>query len=209
MTKQNLIDLIQHRLSGGDTPQELKGKYHPRIIEKHCELALNYLVNTIAYKEAQRNMDWGVLDAYAKTYTDVEVLTDEIRNEKYSVLPSKYVALPKNRGIRMVAPIQGQDKPFVYRDNNTKWLYSSLDVNTVSADVRFYVEGEKIFYSEHIPNVITAVLIKMIVPFSDLGANDEVVIPQGFGKVVVDLVLQSMMGMPMEKVSNNNNANTP
>jgi len=208
MTKQNLIDLIKHKLAGGDCPQELKGKYHDEIVSKHITLALNYLINDVIYVRANKNKDWGSLDPYAKTFLGNIIKYNEERNERYIDLPSDYIPLPKNRGIRIVSPEQGQDKPFLYRDNNTSRIYKNLDVNDVYNEVRFYVEGNKLFFSEHLPNYVETVLIKIIQPFDAMNDDDNVVVPQGYGKVVIDLVFQSMMGMPLEKASNDNNANT-
>lgn len=209
MTKRNLIDLIKHRLAGGDCPQELKGKYHPKIIEKHIEIVLNYLIKTVAYKEAEREQDWGLLDSYTKTYTNVPILEDIERNEKYSVLPVNVIDLPQNRGIRFISDQQNQAMQYIYRDNNSVDIYSNLDIDRVSTKPRWYREKDKVYYSRHLSPMITGVLMKIIPNFSDLEDADESPVPSAYAKSIFDLVFQSMMGMPPEKVSNDNNANIP
>lgn len=209
MKKIEIIDLLKHRLANGDCPQELKGKYHPEIIGKHCVLALNYLIKEIAYKEAQRDNNFSMLDVYAKTFKNVEILKDTDRDEYYSLLPANVIPLPKNRGVRLISPMKNQKYSFVYRDNNTANIHGNLDVEDVLTRPRYYVEGDKIFYSKHLISDINKVLIKLIVDFDGLDDEDDVPIPSGYGKLIFDLVFQSMQGMGMEKVSNDNNANVP
>ena len=206
MTKEQLIDLIIDRLAGGDCPQELKGKYHPEIVSKHIGIAMNYLMQNIVLKEAERS-GMSVFDAYTKTFKNVDVLTDDDRNEKYSLLPCSVVVLPENRGVRMISPMHDQKTNFVYRSNNSVSIYGHLDVNFVSDRTRFYVEGSKVFYDEHLSDDIIKVLMKLIPEFDSLDDDDEVGIPSAYGKLIFDLVIQSMLGKPPEKMSNDNNAN--
>ncbi len=44
MTKRQFVELIQDRLSGGDMPDDMKGKMHPRVIEEWLGLALIFRV---------------------------------------------------------------------------------------------------------------------------------------------------------------------
>ena len=206
MTKEQLIDLIIDRLAGGDCPQELKGKYHPEIVSKHIGIAMNYLMQNIVVKEAERS-GTSVYDAYTKTFKNIEVLFDAYRNEKYSLLPCSVVVLPENRGVRMISPMHDQKTNFVYRANNSVSIYGHLDVNFVSDRTRFYVEGSTVFYDEHLSDDINKVLMKLIPEFDSLDDDDEVGIPSAYGKLIFDLVIQSMLGKPPEKMSNDNNAN--
>jgi len=209
MTKRNLIDLLKHRLAGGDCPQELKGKYHPKILEKHIEIVQNYLIKTVAYREAEKQNDWGLLDAYTKTYPNVAVNFDEERNEYYCDIPISIVDLPQNRGIRFISDRQNQAVQYIYRDNNSVDIFSNLDIDRVSTKPRWYRESDKVFFSRHLSSLINGVLMKLIPAFSSLEDNDEVSIPSAYAKSIFDLVFQSLMGMPPEKMSNDNNSNVP
>ena len=206
MTKEQLTDLIIDRLAGGDCPQELKGKYHPEIVSKHIGIAMNYLMQNIVYKEAER-YGMGILDAYTKTYKNVEVLFDDDRNEKYSILPCSVIMLPDNRGVRMISAMHDQKNNFIYRNNNDVSIYGQLDVDAISPRARFYVESKNVFYDTHLSSDITLVLMKLIPEFDSLDDNDEVGIPTAYGKLIFDLVIQSMLGKPLEKMSNDNNSN--
>ena len=210
MTREELTEVIIDRLANGDCPQEIKGKYHPEIVDAHIGMALDYLISKVMYPEAERAGDWGMLDAYAKPFTNVEILYDAERNEKYSNLPVQPVSLPKNRGVRLISAMRDQKYRFIYRDNNSNNIFGNLDVEDVILEPRFYVEGgRKAFYDGHLPINMDKVLMKLIVPFDQLDYEDDVTIPQGYGKLLFDMVFQSLAGIGLEKVSNDNNANIP
>lgn len=210
MTKENLIDLVQDYLAGGDMPQEIKGRFHDEIVAKHIALAMDYLVAKVLYPEAARNDNWGALDAYAKPFYNVPILYNEDRDEKYSIMPVQPISLPSNRGVRIVSSMKDQKNRFIYRDNNSNNIYGNLDVDSLDDTTRYYVENINLYYSEHINyKLMDKVLMKLIVPFDALDYEDDVNIPQGYGKLVLDLVLQSLLGKKLEKMSNDNNANIP
>lgn len=208
MTKEQLIDTIKDRLAGGDCPQEIKGRYHPEIISKHITLVLNYLIKSVAYKEAEM-YGWGILDGYSKAYKDVDVVFDASRNEYYSFLPCSVVQLPMNRGVRMISPMHDQKYNFIYRENNSISIYQHLDVDKIKGIPRFYVEGNKVFYSDQFNSDYTKLLMKVIPDFDSLDDEDEAQVPTAYGKMIFDLVVQSMQGKPFEKISNDNNPNQP
>jgi len=208
MKKIQLIKLVQHRLSGGNCPPALKGKYHPEIIAKHIQLAMNYLIKEITYLEAERNSDFTLLDDYIKTFTKIEVKEDSDREERFIDLPVRVVPLPKNRGIRFISDQKNQSVQYLYRENNSDDMYSDLDVDRISDRARYYKENDKIFFSRHLPSSIKHVLIKVIPDFESLDYEDELNVPSGFGKLIFDLVFQSMQGMPLTKKSNDGNPNT-
>ena len=44
MRKQELVDMVESRVSGGDTPADVKSSIHGAIIEKHLEAVYNELI---------------------------------------------------------------------------------------------------------------------------------------------------------------------
>lgn len=208
-TKENWVDALIDFFANGDCPQEMKGKYHPEIIAFHLGVALDYLITKVLYPEASKTNNWGMLDVYVKTYLNVPILDDTDRDERYSDLPIQPVNLPSNRGVRFISTNKDQSYRFIYRDNNTENIFGGLDVDEVITTPRYYVEGKKVFYSHHLPYDLKFVLMKLIPPFDALDDDDDVNIPQGYGKLVFDLVAQSLSGRKLEKVSNDNNSNIP
>jgi len=208
-TKENWIDVVVDYFASGDCPQEMKGKYHPEIVAFHIGIAVDYLVTKVLYPEASRDNNWGMLDVYVKAYPNTEILYDAERDEHYSVMPVQPINLPANRGVRSISAMKDQKYRFIYRDNNTSNTIGGLDVDSVILTPRYYVEGIKLFYSDHILPNMSKVLLKLIPPFDSLDYEDNVDIPQGYGKLVFDLVAQSLSGKKLEKVSNDNNSNIP
>jgi hypothetical protein len=203
MTKRQFIDLLKHKLAGGDCPQELKGKYHPEIISKHLSMAFNHAVNR-KYEQGVKKGNFDYLDAFTKTYSNIAIEEDETRDEKYSVIPKSYMTLPKNRGVRLVYPGSAVDRFFRYRANNRQTIMSMLDISQQAMHASFYVEGEKVWFW----NIgdYDSVTMKIVVSFDKLDDDDEVPIPMGYEKVIFDLVFQTMAELPPEKLTNDENS---
>lgn len=203
MTKREFIDLLKHKLAGGDCPQELKGKYHPEIISRHLSMAFNHAVNR-RYDQSVKKGNFDYLDAFTKTYAGVSVQYNDLRDEKYADIPVSYMSLPKNRGVRLVYPGSAVDRFFRYRANNRQTIMSMLDVGQQAEHASFYVEGNKIYFW----NIgdYDAITMKIVVAFDNLEDDDEVPIPQGYEKIIFDLVFQTMLEQPPEKLSNDENS---
>ena len=45
MTKEQIIELIQLNLQGGDAPADLQSRFHPKEIELYVDLAFESLFN--------------------------------------------------------------------------------------------------------------------------------------------------------------------
>jgi hypothetical protein len=74
MTKAQLRDLVKDYLAGGNCPPEIKGKYHPIIIERYIEMSYNDIVN----ESIQKSGDYSILDGCTKPYV-VPVVYDSSR----------------------------------------------------------------------------------------------------------------------------------
>ena len=206
MTKKNLIDLIIHKLSGGNTSPDIKSKYHPEIITKYIELAFNSLINTVQ-NQSIRYKDLGQLDSYVKTYSSVTVSYDDTRKEYYSDLPVNIIGLYMNRGIRYICPIYDQSYHFIYRKNNSTDIYSELEVSKIDSRPRYYLEGTKVFYDKMTTEIVdNGVLMKLIVPISVLDEDDEIPIPAGQEQYVIDFIMKYLQQMFPEDVNNDTNS---
>lgn len=208
MTKVELVDLVKHKLAGGDCPQELKGVYHPEILSKHITLALNYLIGTVLYRDSIKQNDYGALDAYSKSFIITNVEMDEIRGEFFFDLPVAIVSLPMGRGIRLVSYLKEHKNPFLYRQSGNVRLFENLDTDKLFGDVKYYIEGSRIRLSDAFEIENGEILLKCVCQFDNLEDDDIVNIPQAYNKLVFDLVIQSMQGRRLEKMANDGNANT-
>lgn len=202
MTKEQFTALAISYLAGGTAPSDIRGHYHPQIIEKYIELAYGEILygvnaNAIDYR------DFGQLDSYVKAYKNVAVQYDAERDEHYSLLPASVVQLPKNRGIRSISPSQDQRQKFWYSDNNTDDVYSELEVGKIINRVRYYVENNKVYYRNYDHN-FTGLLFKLIVPFSEFADEDNIAIPAQQNMQVFNMIVSLLRQTPPEKQSTNN-----
>lgn len=155
----------------------MESRFHPLVIEKLFEVIYNGMVyqanaNAIMYR------DWGQLDQYCKPYKNVAVSKDEDRNEYYSILPAPIMQLPENRGIRLISPMKDQKNKFLYIDNASGDIWGDADVFQVINEVTFYPENDRVYYGNFAEDYQTqGVLMKLIVPLSEFGTEDEIGIP--------------------------------
>lgn len=210
MRKQELIDMIESRLSGGDTIPDVKGRYHGGIITKHIEAAYNKLIRD-TFDEAEKNQDFSQLDTYARNFRAIAISDDADRSLKYSILPFPPVRLPQNVGIRMVSPEDDPTNPFAHVDSNSQAVFSTLDVGSVDTVPSFWIEkyagNEYRIYYDQVPGATTKVAILMLLPLSQYDDFDEVPMPAGQDLAVVDLIVERMSKMAQEDKINDNIAN--
>lgn len=202
MTREQFTSLIIDYLAGGICPADLRGRYHPQIIDKYVEMAYGdilYGVNA----NAVNFRDFGQLDSYTKAYKNVQVAHDSDRDEFYSILPATTVELPKNRGIRLISPMQDQKSKFWYSENNTADVFEELEVGTIVNKTRYYVEGNKVYYRNYDEN-ITDLLFKLVVPFSEFDDDEEVPIPAQQSTQVFNMIVTLLRQKPPEKQTNDN-----
>lgn len=206
MRKQELVDMIESRLSGGDTIPDVKGRYHGAIIIKHIEAAYNKLIRD-TFDEAEKKQDFSQLDTYAKNFRDIDVSDDADRSLKYSKLPFPPVRLPQNVGIRMVYPQDDPTNPFAHVDSNSQAVFSVLDVGSVDNVPSFWIEKYagneyRIYYDQ--VGAITKVAMLLLLPLSQYDDFDEIPMPAGQDLAVVDLIVERMSGMAQEDQINDN-----
>lgn len=206
MTKEQYVSLIIDYLAGGNCPADLRGRYHPQIIEKYLDMVFSEIVYQ-AHANAVTFRDFGQLDAYAKALKNVQVDYDQDRDEHYSVLPDTVIGLPMNRGIRSISPMQDQKSKFWYSENNTVDVYDELEVGMIINKTRYYVEGGRVYYRNYDDN-ITDLLFKLIVPIGSMDDEDEIPIPAQNNAQVFNMIISILRQKPPEKQSNDNNAKT-
>lgn len=205
MTKQNLIDLCIDYLTGDATP-EMRRKYHPVIIEKHIDAVFKQIVNEV-HKDAIKHCDYGQLDSFTKSYV-VDILTDTERDQKYSILPVSPIKLYKNRGVRSVTATKDRSYTFIYQENGSDDIYSPLECWQVSDKPRYEIEGNRVYFSEHLKQDIDKVRINIIASFESLDDTDEVSIPAGQERFILEQVAKLMLIKPTADTINDNNENS-
>lgn len=205
-TKQNWIDLVRELLSGGDAPAEIRGKYHPRIVEKYLELAYDDIVTEVA-KEGQITGDYSLLDMFALPYK-VAVQYDSAREQKYIDLPILVMPLPDGAAIRLVSAPKNQGQQFIRIAMNSQSVWNELEADRVDPKPGFYIENEIMYFDENFPYGLTDVLLKIVASFGALGKNDRIGVPGGKNEMMFAKVFNIMMqkkANPQDYYDDNNN----
>lgn len=205
MRKIHLIELVQDFLSGGDAPDDVKGKYHPEIIANLLALAYNEVVMA-AYMEGKTHSDYSVLDAWALNHT-INIVSGAVP------LPYPPVQLPNGMGIVQVAAGTDLNNTFAYRETNSNSVFNVLDVGSVSTKPYFYLEvnagsgsNSHVLQLGLVPDGCTSVKVKMIVPLDQVDDFATISIPAGKERMLIDSVIELMRAKPSEDTVNDNKA---
>ena len=191
-------ELITNYL-GSDINTDLRTRYHPAIIAEYFNIVYQDVISTV-YTQTAKTSDFGSLDAYCKAFENTPVEYSIARDEYYSIIPASYLTLPRNRGIRQISPMQDQSCKFLYRENNNVDVYSELEVSKVIPYTAFYVEGNKVFYSNY--NTLysnSGLLFKLICPLSEFGNDDEIGIPASQSGVIFEKIVTLLRQKPPQK----------
>lgn len=195
MKKNQLIELVKRNLGGGDSPSELRGRYHEREIELYLTLAFNSFLNRNATQKAELASELGrdawKFDALTKVYT-LDILKDATRNRYYSELPIHVLSISNNDGIRMVFPTQEEKSAFIPRRQLDTFLMDGLDVNQLSGMIYYSLEGNKLWYSGDIDSCWTSVMAKLVLEFNEFDDEDDINIPDGNDMQIVQMAIQML-----------------
>lgn len=206
MTKGQLVELIISDVAGGAIPSDLDSRYHPLVIEKYIDLVYSGILNQVSMNSIIYR-DWGQLDQYCKAYKNVSCSKDYDRMEWYSELPAKIIELTKNRGIRLISPMQNQADKFKYRDNSSEDVWSALESQNVVGYTNFYREGGRVFYGNFKEDYATeGLLFKLLVPMSEFDDDDEIGLPAAKSLEFVGMVRDMLLRRPPEDVAEDNNS---
>jgi hypothetical protein len=202
MLKSQWLDLTVDWLAGGACPADLRGRYDKRIIEKYLEIVYSDIIyNT--HRNAVQYSDYSQFDAYVKAYNDVPVLYDKPRNEYYCEMPAPCIELPKNRGVRLVAPMKAQRYRFIPTENNNADVRDALGTQSIVGYISFYREGGRVYF-RNFNTDYEKLLFKLLVPFSEFDDDDPIGIPAISSSQVFASIVQLMLQRPPEKNTNDN-----
>jgi hypothetical protein len=188
MTKEELIRFVILELGGGNTPASVEAKYTPQMVEKALELAFDDLCYQ-AYAFGLKTGNYDNLDMYVRSYK-MKVLTDTVRDEKYSIIPVIGTSVPDTVALRLLSPVKGQRLAFAPIENYSIPVWNELEVNQVDSRVSFYIENGHIYYDEKLPQEITEVMGKIVSPFSTFLDTDTVFVPFGQNTALLTQTIQ-------------------
>lgn len=186
MKKIEVIEMVQDFLAGGDAPADVRGKYHPQIISNNIATVFKDIVFK-TYLDAKNYSDYSPLDALAKKEKVTVLDANPTAKTGRGLLPYPPMQLPNNMGIRQVAPTDHPEEAFAYRENNSNFVFSQLEINTVSDRPYFSVEmntevsesATHVMKFGNLPDSCEEVEVMMIVPFEKIDDYDDVAFPPG------------------------------
>lgn len=195
MQKQQIIELIQRAISGGDAPADLKGRFHPKEIELYVALAFEALFNGYQSDRnemaAQMGLDAWKYDKLTKSYK-LDIEFDNDTEKFYSTLPINILSIVDNTGIRLIHPLKEETTAFFPRHQTDAFLMNGLDVNQFSNMVYYYLEGKTIWYTGSLDCNWKQVRAKLVLKFSEFDDTDDISLPDGKFPILMQMVMQMM-----------------
>jgi len=192
-----LRDQIIRRLVGGD--QISDSQIDPREIELLILQVLNAAIKIEYFTNIRAEDVHGVSGQYIATYI-CDVKKDLVRREDYITLTQPFVALPNDKGLDQITPMNGKCRFFIPVKVGFSSLYNGLPAGNLELKTGFYPERNKVFFTKDIMSQGTSkVMVKLIV-----AAGSDVVIPPDMEETIVKEVMSIMIPkMPQDKIVDN------
>jgi hypothetical protein len=125
------------------------------------------------------------------SFRDVEVEKDTGLDLFFATLPSTTISLPFDMGIHQVSRMKDQRAAFVPLRNGHLALFNGLQSEGLEGRIGYYVENDRIYFvNMTVTNEVSTLLMKLVVPLSVLGIDDEVNIPDDIQAEIVSFVVQ-------------------
>lgn len=204
MTKEELVKLIQTSLAGGNMNPDLKGKYHEGDIERYVEMAYSQMLSELS--DADIHAYYGQM---TKTLTTEDgsyalpVSKDEDLDLYYVSLPVSLAPIGQ-KALRVVSRAQDINNPFAIITPDAAGIMNHL-VDPYDNTISCYRQGDRIEFSNY-DKSITHVQVRAIPSFSDLDDEDEVYLPGGKPKYILDFVFSYygiVRGTPEDQQNDN------
>lgn len=196
--KEALIELIQARLAGQFAQKHLS-KFHTKVVE----YAIGRVYNDILLQVYAN--DPNDIDHYTKQYVGVAVTSDSSSLYDYSDIPENIVMLPDARsGVRMVSTDQGDDLEFVAVTKDEYKYLDGLEVESIDSTVSYAVENDRVVY-RGVGDSVTTVRMDLVIPFESYAYSDDIRIPSGQDMMLIERVVNLLMGTtPSDQLNDNN-----
>ena len=165
---------------------------------RHVASMVAQEVAVMARKNAFENSSNGDVtymnDTFITTYKNVNVLTDNVSNEKYCDLPATPVALPNNQEIVAVSLNTKTNKQFIPIKNKDRFMQSFL--RPIKGIVYFYAENGRLYFDNPENFQFTKITLKMAGALPSGNILDAPLnIPKNYESEIIDKVLNRLLTM--------------
>lgn len=207
VTLNILQERLIRKLSGGDIPNDTP--YDPAFAIEVIRDAMNEeLKREILTRRGGDSDDKSAVSQYIYSYS-VDVQVDTVTRRAYAALPSYFLSLKYNKGIRAVIPLSASSdilKGMIRIDNPTvtsRLPHADLEQNNQG----YYTEGMTVYFMRDIKrDRIDKVYIKLLVaaPIT-MGWDDPLPLtPESLGRIM-DIAEQRMMErVPQDRIADEN-----
>ena len=214
MTKGEMVELVYLYVSGGQLNADINIKRED--ISAMLAIAVNFIIlkeTRLRKREGMSELEGtesGVDSDFLGTfYLDVQY--DEQRGLYYIEPTVRVTPLPFNRGIDMVAPLQGHVN-YV----RMKGQFEDVGIGHVLRNqTRYWFErvgtAQRI-YLKNIPESVNTLMMKAVVSADDLGDDDEIPVPSGTEMEVLQVLQQWFSGekqIPEDLRNDNSDGSIP
>jgi hypothetical protein len=185
--------------------EQIRTLYYKGIPSDDASFSLRYIAEMVAQevafearKDAFENSNAGETtfanDAFISTFNNIAVLYDSTLKQKYSVMPSTPISLPKGQEIASITPlgIQGRRRQIIPMKNKDKFLQDLLD--PIRGAILAYRESNRIYYDNINQYMFTAVNISMVGAISTTGdlLDGDLNVPKNVESAIIDRVVTKL-----------------
>ncbi len=190
MTKIQLIEIINKRL-----PKKML----PQMMAMYIGQAFNELLFPLFRANISN------LDLFTKTYSDVNVDYDSAQDVYYSTLPVAIVQLPvAGEGVRDIRLMKEKGIKFVPM---TTVAMSILNDESITSVIGYCIRNNRIEYDSKL-STNSLLLMRIVRPFEAIDEDEQVYIPAGMNEKLIEMVLSLALGIPVDKMTNDNSDKT-
>lgn len=206
MTKSELVGAAYLKLTGGYPNTDSSTWWED--VELLIAPAVNYVMNADYFISKRDEGEEKILQPlFIQTFTGIPVEYDSKRRKHFFTLPKRPIALPKNRAVPFVGTVCGkQFVPIEQSGGSMQGYFAALKVNQTS----YSLEG-MIGWLENANPLLEEVMVKEIVNVSDIGDDEEIMLPDGQELQVIELMVQFFTGqkaLPKDYYNTNKEPNT-
>lgn len=189
----------------GYIAEQIATTYYKGIRNDESQYSLRHIatmvaqeVAVVARKNAFENSNNGdvtyINDQFISTYQSVPVLTDNVSNYKYCVLPAVPTALPNNQEIVSVSLNTKTNKTFLPIKNKDRFMQAFL--KPIRGTVFYYIENGRLYFDNPYNYQFSNLTIKMAgsIPNGDL-LDAQLNIPKNYESEIIDKVLSRLLTM--------------
>lgn len=204
IVKKAFIELIRERISGEYASKQI-GKVGDRKLAYYIGRAYNSALISIY----ARNLT--SYDPYTREYTNVAIDYDSNTEMYYSTLPAKIIILPRRagNGVMWISGMTSKSVEFVPITNGHLKVMDGLEVDQLDDVIGYVYRNGRIEYWG-MTSAIAADDVRMglVIPFEEYDMEDEVPLPVGADEMIMQSVVQFLLGTPdADKVNDSNSLN--